>query len=432
MTATGTAILMTLIPVILFGSRRWALLGFAVGTLYLTQGEPIEVFGFHLYAVRFLELFGILRVIVRHEFNFSNLNSIDRPFLCLYIYTTIVFALRSTEGLSYQMGSAVDATLSYFVFRGLIPGINDLKWFLKRFAVLLIPYFILVLIERLTIQNPFALLGAIATVSDFRDGIPRCTGSFRHAILLGSFGAAFLPIYIGLFFEKGSKNIALIGVGTCLGIVFLSNSGGPVSSAAIALLGWGCWVFKRNLRFVRLGIIYIFVSLAMFMKAPIWALPFKISEITGGGGWHRYYLIDVAIKAFNEWWIAGMSITKTREWFPYYLNTGGADITNEFIAFGLDAGIMAIIIFVYLLVKGFKVIGKGLEINEISINPDSGRFIIWGLGVMIVVHVSNWFGVNYFDQLKYFWYMHIAIIAMLADSAKIVKSKPLYPLTQIT
>lgn len=114
-----------------------------------------------------------------------------------------------------------------------------------------------------------------------------------------------------------------------------------------------------------------------------------------------------------------MPMEETIYWFPYMLeSTGGADITNQFVAFGITAGLFAIFLFVVLLIKSFSVIGKAMANAKNS--PDKGvdRYFIWGVGVMLVVHISNYFGVTYFDQMKLVWYMQLALISMLADKIK--------------
>jgi hypothetical protein len=145
----------------------------------------------------------------------------------------------------------------------------------------------------------------------------------------------------------------------------------------------------------------------------------KLSNIVGGTGWHRYWLLEMTVRDFEKWWIAGMPMEETAHWFPYMLETtGGADITNEFVAFGLTAGIIAIILFVLLLIKAFGVVGQAMASAKFKSGDSTNRYFIWGVGVMIVVHIANWFGVSYYDQIKLVWYMHLSLIAMLADIIK--------------
>src|SRR4051812_5105426 len=117
MNSIGIAILCVVILVVLAAPRRWALLGMMAGVLFVTQGHAAAVFGVNMYAHRFMELAGLFRVLHRGEFSFAKLNQIDRAFLWLYLYTTIVFLLRSNTEQAYQCGVAADAILCYFTFR---------------------------------------------------------------------------------------------------------------------------------------------------------------------------------------------------------------------------------------------------------------------------------------------------------------------------
>src|SRR5664280_1841785 len=217
MNPVGALILAVLICVVLGASRRVALLGMMAGVMFLTQAQQIDVLGFNLYAIRFLEVAGFVRVMARREFSFYQLNKIDRALLWLYGYMTVVFLLRSLVGVANQIGIAADAFLCYFTFRGLVGGMDDFRWFLRALIILLAPYVLLVLIESATGHNPFTLLGGISGGSNWiRHGRPRCFGSFRQPDTLGMFGASFLPLYIGLACITRERKRALAGIGLCL------------------------------------------------------------------------------------------------------------------------------------------------------------------------------------------------------------------------
>ena len=418
MNIVGACILIVLMAVVLLGSRRWATLGMMAGVLYLTQGQKIEMFGLDLFAGRFLEMAGFARVMARREFSFSRRNSIDWALVVFYGYATIVFLLRSTVGLAYQIGLAVDASLCYFTFRGLIKDIDDLRWFLRSFILLLGPYTILVLVERLTGYNAFAFMGGIKG-GLVREGRMRCWGSFRHPVLLGTFGASFLPLYIGLFFDKESRTRAVIGSVLCLGIVLASNSGGPLSSMAAALVGWLFWKVRFRMRSVRYGIAGTVALLAILMKAPVWYFLARVSSITGGEGYHRAYLIDIAVQNIGRWWLAGMPLAETHEWFPYTSPFAeGADVTNAFIFVGLNAGLGALGLFIFLLVRAFSRLGKALMAVRGDLpGRDRTEFLLWGMGVTLLVHVVSWIGVTYFDQMYVVWFMHLAAISSVSQTS---------------
>jgi hypothetical protein len=417
--AISASILIFLMAVVVAAPRRWALLGMASGALYLTQGAAVDVLGFNLFAMRFLEIAGFIRVVARREFSYSKLNDIDRLFLLLYVYATTAFLLRSTEGHAYQIGLAVDATLCYFIFRGLIRDIDDFRWFLRAFALLLIPYIFLLLFEMRTGQTVFALLGGSAMPDMFRGGRARCIGSFRHPDLLGMLGASFLPLYIGLAIGKMDRVWGLIGIVLCAAIVLLANSGGPITACAVGLAGWSLWPMQTKMRVTRRCMLGLLILFALFMNAPVWYLPARLSEHIGIGGdsWHRSHLMAMAARDFGKWWLWGMPYVETHDWFAYTVTpTGDADITNQYVAFGLASGVLAIILFILLLVKCYKSLGKALGIIRSSFSkPAETDLLLWGLGAMLAVHIENWFAVSYFDQAYVIWFMQLAAIVSISQ-----------------
>lgn len=415
----AACILASLISVVLFAPRRWALMGMIAGVLYLTQWHPFDVLGFHMYLVRFLEIAGFARVMARKELSLSDLNEVDRALIILYLFTTIVFLLRSDIEQSSQIGLAVDAFLCYFTFRGLAGGIEDLRWFLCALLILLAPYLVLLLIESRTGHNPFANLSAgWSPVDSLRGDRVRCIGSFREPSLLGSLGASFLPLYIGLTFSKSSRSYAVAGILLCLGIVWCSNSGAPAAFAGIGVLGWILWRFREKMRLMRRVAVIMIAALIVVMKAPIWYLPTKIVFLTGGDGWHRSYLMDVAFRHFGEWWLWGMSLSKTSHWFPYSLALNGdADITNQFISLGLTAGFVGIVLFISLLVRAFQNLGKKLAEARLALpQPCEREYLLWGLGVMLAGHIANLATITYFDQFYVIWFMQLAFISNLTSA----------------
>lgn len=417
MNAIGVLILLVLIPVVLTSSNRGALIGMFAGVLFLTQAEQISIGGFNMFAIRFLELAGIVRVLVRKEFSFSKINGIDRTILFLYIYTTFVFLLRSSDSQGYQIGLTVDAFLCYFTFRGLVRNVKDVNWFLRAFLFLLAPYVILVLIESRTSQNPFIPIGGIAATEEwFREGRIRCFGTFAHPSLLGTLGGSFIPIYIGQLFTK-RRTLAFVGVVMCLAIIYAANSGGPITCLFVGIVGWLLWPLRTKMQWVRRGLLATIVLLGLVMKAPIWYLLSKLSDLTGGDGYHRSYLMDIAFRNLGKWWLIGMPIQNTINWFPYRNgSTGAADITNAYVWFGLQGGLLSVIVFVLLLTRAFKGIGNTL--GSLRSNPDtddSSKYLYWGLGVMLAVHIINWFGITYYDQTFVVWYMQLAVISTLTE-----------------
>ncbi|MEO6002492.1 MAG: hypothetical protein ABIZ04_12145 [Opitutus sp.] len=415
MNIVGGIILVIAMGVVFTASRRFAILGVFAGVLFLTQGQSFDIGGFNVFGMRFIELAACVRVLSRGEFVSSDINKLDKAVLILYIFTTVVFLIRSSVDFAYQIGIAVDASLLYFSFRGLMRTVEDFQQFLKDFVFLLAPFAALVLVETLTTKNPFSSMGGVSYGDWSRDGRARCYGSFRHPSLLGTLGATFFPLYIGQWLSKTHRPAAAAGLFLCTFIVWASNSGGPLSCLAFGLVGWALWPMRTNMRRIRWTIVLGVTALALVMKAPIWYLPARVSSFTGGTGWHRSYLMEMAAKNFGQWGLGGMAIKETSAWFPYQLTTtGGADITNQFLAFGLSGGVLSIVILIVILVRAYKFLGNALiSVRSGGVNATQEEFMLWALGAMLTAHVANWLGISYFDQTIAVWLFHLSLISSL-------------------
>jgi len=314
----------------------------------------------------------------------------------------------------------VDVVLSYFAFRGLLANIDDLRFLLQRLVLLLVPYVLLLAGERSTGNNPFAIVGGIPTVwSD--GGRVRGHGSFMHPSLLGTFGAILLPLYFALAMSTATRAVAVVGMLLCLAIVFFSNSGGPLAVVAVGAIGWLLWPFRSRMWVVRLGIVGALLMLMLFMKAPIWYLPAKLTALVGGGGWHRSYLMEQAAKHVDQWGIAGMPLDFTTGWFPYQV-MGAADITNQYLIFAFDAGIVGLLLFLWLQVRAFQNVGLGMRAIRAPVRRGADdRLLVWGLGVMLAAHLANFFAISYFDQTNQIWLIGLAGIACACAPTRLRK-----------
>jgi hypothetical protein len=390
------AISLIVLSVAIFSvTGRAAVMLLIAGALYLSESQGINVFGFNLFPTRVLELVLVARLTSRHEWRaIAGLNGIDRALLWLFGYTTLVFLVRSEDGQANQIGVAIDALIIYFSCRSLIVSPDDFRWILRIFVWMLIPYTLIVVTERLTSHDPLAFMGWGPgngfSEAWFREGKVRCFGSFRHPSLLGTIGVGFIPLFIGMLFGSDRRR-AVLGLVLCAVIVWATNSGGPISGVAFGCAAWACWRLRTRMTLVRRGIVAILIVALIFMKAPIWYLVAKFSEITGGDGWHRSYLMDVSYQHLSQWWLCGMPISYTAGWFPY-INAGTecADITNQFVAFGLTAGLGSLALFILVLKRAFGALGKALHAVR-AVSPVAGddEYLLWGLGCMLAAHIVN-------------------------------------------
>lgn len=70
-------------------------------------------------------------------------------------------------------------------------------------------------------------------------------------------------------------------------------------------------------------------------------------------------------------------------------------------------------LFIALVCNVFSRLGKTRQLM-------AGRYeewFIWTLGAVMFAHVAAFFGANYFDQIRIWWYAFLAIVATVTASA---------------
>jgi hypothetical protein len=395
--------------------RRYALAPILMAGCYMTLGQALVIGGLHLYLIRILILFGITRVIVRNELFAIKPNEIDKVWLAWLLVTSFLYVLVDGTHVpwSERLGYVYDTVGIYALVRASIRDFDDIVLTVKIFAVIIIPLAVLFSVEAATDHNPFAALGGVPLLSEIRHGKVRCQGPFKHAILAGTFGATALPLFVGLWVHsKQSRGLATAAIVAATVIVMKSGSSGAFTAFFLSLAGLACWTLKSHMRFIRWGIVVAILALAAAMKAPVWYLMDRVSELVGGDGWYRSALVDAAIHHFNEWWLVGTG--DTSHWMvtgiANNVNPYSADIVNEFVNQGIRGGLVALLLFIWLLVKCFKMAGVASRSEDQS---RVNQFMIWSMGCTVLSHVASFFSVTYFDQITIFWYLIIAMIAAL-------------------
>jgi len=129
--------------------------------------------------------------------------------------------------------------------------------------------------------------------------------------------------------------------------------------------------------------------------------------------------MEVAFGDIDRWWLVGMDLNQTKDWFPYHpAATGVADITNQYLAFGLDAGLLAMALFIFILIRAFQAIGQALTVVRSAEKiPNDTEYLLWGLGCALLVHIFTWIGITYtFDQTYMIWFMHLAAISSISQT----------------
>jgi hypothetical protein len=403
---------------ILFLPRRFAFLPILMTACYVTLGQVMFIGPLHFTMIRIIIFFGYARIILRKEISLIMLHRIDKIFIfyVLTSATTYYLLRRDSEAIINQLGFIYNAGL-YFIFRSLVCDLNDVYRIFKVLAFIMVPLTFAMIIEKATGRNFFAIFGGVPEITMVREGKIRCQGAFSHPILAGTFGATSLPFFVALWIKGNEyKLAAVVGIISATIITVTPASSGPVIAYIVVIIGLCMWRYRTNMREIRWLTLIILLMLHLVMKAPVWALIGKVSELIGGTGWHRVMLIDAAIEHFSEWWLLGTDYT--RHWLPTGVTWSEkhTDITNQFIGEGIHGGVFSLILFITAIVYCYKNIG--IILKKTSEDEFPVKFMIWCLGVSLSSHIASFLSVRYFDQIIVFWYVLLAIITSLGGKGK--------------
>ena len=392
--------------------RVYAALGVMAGVCYITQGQQYVVGGFHMHAIRIVLLTGFVRLVIRGDFRGLKLNKIDWALIGYASATTFIPSLRerTMEEFVYRLGCAYDILLAYWVFRGLIRSWEEFSKYLAGLAFLIVPLALEMILEMMTSRSLFVPFGGIGELT-IREGRARAQGAFRIGITAGVFGATLIPVFVALFRAGGRKGTAVIGLLSALAITYTSNSSGPLMAGLCSIVAWVFWPMRERMSTVRRGIVGVLIGLHLCMKVPVWFIFSKLGALTGGDGWHRSYLIDRFFHFFPSWWLMGTN--NTHDWMPYVLPDGNADITDLYVAAGINGGLAALVLLILLLVRCFRYLGRAMaELRDKSFEAET---FYWGLGGALFAHVVTLFSVTYWDQVFVVLWSLLAIIASVSD-----------------
>jgi hypothetical protein len=403
--------------VTLQGRRQAAVKGLLAIAAFLPLGQQFVVSGLHFQFFRILIVVGFLRLLSRGETRGFSFNAVDKLFVAWVLVGTVCTALRDPDSImgTNCLGEAFNAVGTYFLIRFLIRDPAEALEHVRFLALAVVVVALAMSWEYVFHKNLFAVFGGVPESPDIRDDRLRCQGPFEHPILAGTFGATLFPLLIGLWFRGGrDRRLAYLGIAAC---AFISMLAAASSGAALTCLtgaaGFLLWPMRTQMRYVRLAMVLTVVGLSLVMKAPVWYIIARVSDLVGGTGWHRSYLIDQAIRYFGEWWLIGSSVTA--HWAPggqvLAVDPRNMDITNHFIAQGLHGGVLGLGLFLAIIVTCFKIVGRVWRMGTDS--PFDPK-LTWAFGVALACHCTAFVSISYFDQMQVFWFWLLAVFAALA------------------
>lgn len=403
----GFTLLMCLLMLVL--PRRYALVPVIILTCYMTMGQRVMIAGLNFTMIRILTLAGWVRIIFRGEMRSFRWNSLDKAVVAWTVSSIVIHTLLWGFGQEFinRLGLAYNAIGLYFLFRYLIRDMDDIKRAIRFLAILIVPLAGSMLAEKLTGRNSFAVFGGVLALTRIRDGALRCQGPFAHPILAGTFGATLLPLFVGLRWQ-GKRLLSTLAMVSSLIIVITAASSGPLLACVAGIVGMVSWSWRKWLRAMRWGILFGLIFLQMVMTAPVWYLMARVDVFGGSTGWHRAWLIDMAMKHFSEWWLLG--IKNTGVWDPML-----ADVTNQYIWEGVQGGLLTMLLFILIIALCFRGVGRAVrEMDTARSLPE--RLCVWSLGAALFAHVMNYLSVAYWDQNFVNWYLLLAMISTATGS----------------
>ncbi len=399
--------------------RELVLLPFFFVALYMTIGQQLVLAGLSMTVLRITLLFTWVRVLVRGEHRRFQPSRLDRwlvGWLLVRSVINVILWREAGDAIVNNLGHAYDTAGTYFLFRIMITNYEDLRRVAVSVCALAIPLSAMMLVEHYTGHNLFAVFGGVPEITVARDGRLRSQGPFRHPILAGTFGATLIPFAVGLVrdLDARARHIGIASVLACVLIVFASASSGPILATVAAVASLLLWPYRTKMSVVRRTMVLGLVALQLMMKAPVWYLLARASDVLGmGTGWHRSELIDAAINHFAEWGLIGT--VYTAHWMPYQLviNPDMVDITNQYIAEGVNGGAISMMLFIGVLVSAYRRVGAG-RASASAAGLSRLEALTWLVGASLTAHAVSYLSVTYFDQMAVFWYLCLSGAAAVA------------------
>lgn len=309
--------------------------------------------------------------------------------------------------LVQQLGSAFDTLGMYLVARASIRSLDDVRLLASRALILCLPVAAMFAIEKATGRNMLSVFGGVPLMTDVREGKLRCQGAFAHAILAGCFFVALLPLWLALWRGSGrGRLLACTGLALATVVVFASASSTPVAALVFVLAAFAAYPAWMHLRGVWMAALIGATVLHFVMNHGIWHLLARVDLVGGSTGFHRFHLIDQAIRRFDEWWLMGTLSTRHWGW-------GLQDVTNQYILEGVRGGIWAMLALVLSIVLALRACGFWLR----RLPPGSREhLLVYAIGACVFAQAAIFLAVSYFGQSTMVWSLTMALAAFLAES----------------
>jgi len=399
------AVVLMLVP------RKYFLVPFILAACFVPRDQRILIMGLDFNVLRILIVFGFIRMVIRGEHRSVNWRVFDKVLFLWAGCGALIYIVQWGEmrAVIYKSGVLFDVIGMYWLFRQNVAGFDDIERLVRVFAICACVMVPLVAIEWVTGQNPFAVFGKVTT--ELRQGRLRCQGPFPISILMGVFWATLVPMFAGMLAKaRTDRFLYYAAIACCLFIIVASASATPLVVLIFVFVAMAGFKFRFFARRAVLAMAIALGFLHVIMKAPIWHLISRVKLVGGATGWHRYYLIDQAVKHFNEWAMFGTR--DTSHWdYKQLKEITQFDVTNQYIFEGINGGFITLIIFLVMLVIAYHVLAVHFQRG----GNTKYQWFTWCVFVGMLSHYLAFFGVAYFGQIMMLWYLMLAVVGFLAE-----------------
>jgi hypothetical protein len=416
------------IILILFLPRKFVMIPALLAIFLIPKGQQLVIAGLHFNLFRIIILSGLARWAVSSKSSSAltgGFNFMDRLVTLCAVSGLIIFSLQwmETQAFIKSLGDFLDALGGYFVMRFLVQDREDIRRSIKVLATIAIINAACMLNEQRTGQNIFGLLGGVPPET-FRDGRIRSQGSFETFLTAGTFGATSLPLFVWMWSQAKSKIVSILGIvgATIMTVTCFTSTTVVAYVAGIVALGF--WPVRKLMRPVRWAVVAILVGLHLIMHGPVWSILEHIDLTGSSSSYHRYMLIDNFIRHFGDWWLLG-----NRDYASWGFDMW--DTCNQYVVYGLSGGLLTFLFFLAIITRGFASLGTARKIAD---GNRSEEWFLWCLGAALFAHVVSFFGIGYFDQIEFAWFLLLAIISVAVFEVsgspvpEVEKAKPMLEL----
>jgi hypothetical protein len=412
---------MTLLAVLatLWFPKKYALVPLIVVAFLTPWGQQLSL-GVHFFAHRIVIIAGLIRLLhtklsTQSALFVPKLQLIDKAILALIIVHTTAYILlyRTGGAITYESGFLLEAAGGYLFCRYCIQDQQAVLQVVKTLAIVAALLSLCMGIEFLTRTNVFSYINNYPILDEIRRGRVRAQGTFANSITSGTFGATLLPLFFWLWKCTKEKLLGAVGLVAAAVIAVTSMSGTGVMTFVGGILALCLWPIRKKMRILRWGIVILVLLLAVVMKAPVWFIIARF-DVIGGHGWDRAHLIDLAVRHFFDWALLGTKDNATWGFVTW-------DQCDEYVFQAESGGITCFFLFMYILTRGFDMIGRARK----RVEGRRQEWFFWCMGAVLFAHVMGFWGIDYFDRIRVWWYLFLAMIpaATLAVPVSAVKRR---------